>query len=489
MNEKKIYIPVTMNENDNDGKKAYARVIFTFVYMYRLYRKGTIDKNHVCYVNALYNLASVITASVLKKIYDSSCNETIEKYRRENDIAVLANTKYCIENSTDTYYNKNGRLITDIVDKDLYDGIHENINKGLSERSVMVENVVYDIINYCKDIPDNIIFSDEKYRPVDENGDRLTDENGKKLVFDVNFLTRPITAKRLNRHIYVSEVLTSAKNNDKVIVKEKSSLLQLFHKRLRRYIDNNDTKCEVNHKYTYLDKVYTDENGDSYMYYERYLGYNQFKFNVNDSYSSGHKKLSCDDKALYDFNELVKLLNLTDIQKRVLECRLKNGGQYGVKSISTMTGVPVNSVKSALRVIRDKAIKCKIIPMTENYITNDDTEIKTGLDLEKMNDVNIGIYAIEKAYSDGGRIAKREKGKMFKINKSFKPADISTLIRINYRKKKGYNSKCKDISNFKATCKPIVKRSYNEFSLYTYEFNKLIDTWDKGITERATKTN
>lgn len=181
-------------------------------------------------------------------------------------------------------------------------------------------------------------------------------------------------------------------------MKEKSSLLQLFHKRLRRYIDDNDTKCEVARKYVYLDKEYTDENGDSYMYYERYLGYNQFKFNVNDSYSSGHKKLSCDDKALYDFTELVKLLNLTDIQKRVLECRLKNGGQYGVKSISTMTGIPVNSVKSALRVMRDKAIKYKIMPATENYITNDDTEIKTGLNLENMNDVNVGILAIDNMY-------------------------------------------------------------------------------------------
>lgn len=211
MNEKKIYIPVTMNENDSDTKKAYARVIFTFVYMYRLYRKGTINKNHVCYINALYNLASVITASVLKKIYDSSCNKTIEGYRRENDIAVLANTKYCVENSTNTHYNKNGELETDIVDRDLYDGIHTNINKGLSERAVMVENVVYDIIRYCKDIPDDIIFNDEKYRPVDENGDRLTDENEKKLVFDVNFLTRPITTKRLNKRIYITEVLTSEK--------------------------------------------------------------------------------------------------------------------------------------------------------------------------------------------------------------------------------------------------------------------------------------
>lgn len=391
MNEKKIYKPMTMNENDSDAKKAYARIIFTFVYMYRLYRKGTIDKNHVCFVNALYNLASVITASVLKKIYDSSCNKTIEGYRRENDIAVLANTKYCVENSTDTYYNKNGELETDIIDRDLYDGIHTNINKGLSERAVMVENVVYDILNICRKIDDKTIFENCLYDIENEEGEIVT--------VKVNFMTRPINTKRLNRRIYVSEVLTGAKS-DKLIIEEKTSILQLLHKKLRKYIDDNDTKCEVSHKYIYLDKMYTDENGDNYMYYERFMGYD-FNFKANDFYvkkSKINSDLANDSFDFDNFNEIVRLLNLTDIQKKVLQCRLKNGGQFGVKSISTMTGIPVNSVKSALRVMRDKAIKSKIMPMTENYITNDDTEIKTGLNLENMNDVNVGILAIDNMY-------------------------------------------------------------------------------------------
>lgn len=502
MNEKKIYKPI---QNDCT---AYAKIIFAFIAMYRKYRNNEISVNDTNYVNALYNLASVIVASVLKKIYDDSCNKTIESYRRENDLATLANTKYCVENATETHYNKKGKLVTDIVDTDLYIGIHENIDKGLSERSVMVENVVCDIISYCAKIPLEIVNNDYDYKPGD----------GK--IYKVNFLTRPITTKHLNRRIYVCEVLSTETENSKIIVEEKTSLLQLFHKRLRRYIDNNDTKCEVARKYVYLDKEYTDNNGNTYMYYERYLGYD-FKFNVNDSYSKGHKDLECGDKSLYEFNEIVKLLNLTPPQKKVLECRMKNGGRYGVKSISTMTGIPVNSVKSALREIRNKAVKFKIVPPTENYIDKE-TAVNTEINLEKMNDVSIGLHVIDNIYAGmksgdkehntavnvltaksiichekkvvdndsikelpyttksidymtAVKLMKCEKIKLsdkkekhtytfkpytFHIEKDFKPININTLIRINYRKKKGYDSKCKDVSSFKANCNIITNREY-----------------------------
>ena len=87
---------------------------------------------------------------------------------------------------------------------------------------------------------------------------------------------------------------------------------------------------------------------------------------------------------------------MTDIQKVVLSYRLKDGGIYGYKAIATATGYSVDTVKSCLKYIRRKAVNANIIPATNNLISDDNTKIKTGVDLSKCTDVAIGVDLIDR---------------------------------------------------------------------------------------------
>ena len=123
------------------------------------------------------------------------------------------------------------------------------------------------------------------------------------------------------------------------------------------------------------------------------LNYNCFDFSLNDSYSSEKEYI----KTEYDrFCEIVNELKLTDMQKVVLSYRLKDGGIYGYKAIATATGYSVDTVKSCLKYIRRKAVNANIVPATNNLISDDNTKIKTGVDLSKCTDVSIGVNLIDK---------------------------------------------------------------------------------------------
>lgn len=366
----------------------YGKTIYNFVKLQRRVTTGEITKNNKDYTDSLYSLATVIVATVLKKIYQISGNENIRRLKNLNfDKKTLDNIKYATENSTKTVFNSNGVQEVKIIDRQLYDSIKELINMGISDNMELIHNCVCNLLEYVNGLTideimqDSIFFSD--------------DENNCNVYPSVNFLTKVITVEYISNRIYITDFMTvnddSNKHKVKVNIVESTQLQELY-RNVRRDIREHDEQYEIDRKYMFVDKL--DENGE--LVYENMLNYNCFDFSLNDSYSRNKRH----EKTEYErFCEIVDELKLTDMQKVVLSYRMKDCGIYGYKAIATATGYSVDTVKSCLRYIRRKAVNAGIVPATYNLINDENTKIKTDIDLSKCSDTTIGVNLIDKTRS------------------------------------------------------------------------------------------
>ena len=366
----------------------YGKIIYDFVKQQRLVCTGEITKNHKDYTDSLYSLATVIVATVLKKIYQASGNENIRSLKNQNfDKKTLDNIKYAVENSAKTTFNKNGSQIVEIIDTDLYNSIEELIKRGISDNMELIHNCICNLLEYVNGLTDTEIMTDNVF---------FSDDNENCNVYPpTNFLTKLITVEHISNKVYITDFLTVNEGSDKHKVKinvETTSKLQDLYKLVRRDIREHDENLEVDKNYIFVDKI--DDDGN--LVYENMLNYNCFDFSLNDSYSSEKEYIRTE----YDrFCEIVDELKLTDIQKSVLSYRLKDGGIYGYKAIATATGYSVDTVKSCLRYIRRKAVNAGIVPATYNLINDENTKIKTDIDLSKCSDTAIGVNLIDKTRS------------------------------------------------------------------------------------------
>ena len=397
----------------------YGKIIYDFVKYQRRVTTGEITKNHKGYTDSLYSLATVIVATVLKKIYQASGNENIRHLKNQNfDKRTLDNIKFAVENSTKTTFNKNGKQVVEIIDRDLYDSIKELINNGISDNMELIHNCICNLLEYVNGLTTTEIMTDSVF---------FSDDGENCNVYPpVNFLTKLITVEHISNKVYITDFLTINEDSDKHKVKiniENTSKLQDLYRLVRKDVREHDENLEVDKNYIFVDTI--DENGN--LVYENMLNYNCFDFSLNDSYSSEKEYI----KTEYDrFCEIVNEFKLTDMQKVVLSYRLKDGGIYGYKAIATATGYGVDTVKSCLKYIRRKAVNANIVPATNNLISDDNTPIKTGVDFSKCTDISIGVYLIDKTRAN-----------MIKDNiiidlshvrdKRFKDIDISIKYYVN----------------------------------------------------------
>lgn len=397
----------------------YGKIIYDFVKYQRLVTTGEITKNAKRYTDSLYSLATVIVATVLKKIYQASGNENIRNLKNQNfDKRTLDNIKYAVENSTKTMFNENGNQIVEIIDVDLYNSIKELIKNGISDNMELIHNCICNLLEYVNGLTATEIMTDNVF---------FSDDNENCNVYPpTNFLTKLITVEHISNKVYITDFLTVNEDSDKHKVKvnvETTSKLQDLYRLVRKDVREHDENLEVDKNYIFVDKV--DDDGN--LVYENMLNYNCFDFSLNDSYSSEKEYI----KTEYDrFYEIVNELKLTDIQKVVLSYRLKDGGIYGYKAIATATGYSVDTVKSCLKYIRRKAVNANIVPATNNLISDDNTLIKTGVDLSKCTNTAIGVNLIDKTRAN-----------MIKdniiidlshvSNKRFKDIDISIKYYVN----------------------------------------------------------
>lgn len=374
-----------LNYKPIDPSTEYGKIIYDFVKYQRRVTTGEITKNHKGYTDSLYNLATVIVATVLKKIYQASGNENIRRLKNQNfDKRTLDNIKYAVENSTKTTFNKNGSQVVEIIDVDLYNSIKELIKNGISDNMELIHNCICNLLEYVNGLTAAEIMTDDVF---------FSDDSENCNVYPpVNFLTKLITVEHISNKVYITNFLTVNEDSNKHKVKvniETTSKLQDLYRLVRKDVREHDENLEVDKNYIFVDKL--DEDGN--LVYENMLNYNCFDFSLNDNYSREKEYV----KTEYDrFCEIVTELKLTDMQKVVLSYRLKDGGIYGYKAIATATGYSVDTVKSCLKYIRRKAVNANIVPATNNLISDYLTKIKTGVDLSKCTDVSIGVNLIDK---------------------------------------------------------------------------------------------
>lgn len=363
----------------------YGKIIYNFVKLQRLVTTGEITKNNKDYTDSLYELATVIVATVLKKIYQVSGNENIGRLKNLNfDKRVLDNIKYTTENSTKTVFNSNGVQKVKIIDEDLYNSIEELINMNISDNMELIHNCICNLLEYVSGLTTEEIMQDDVF---------FSDDDSNCNVYSpVNFLTKVITVEHINNRVYITDFLTVNDDDNKHKIKVnvvESTRLQELYRNVRRDIREHDEQFELDRNYVFVDKL--DENGE--LVYENMLNYNCFDFSLNDSYSRDKRH----EKTEYErFCEIVDELKLTDIQKVILSYRIKDCGIYGYKAIATATRYSVDTVKACLKYIRRKAVNAGIVPATYNLISDDNTPIKTGVDLSKCTNISVGVNLIDK---------------------------------------------------------------------------------------------
>lgn len=401
-NEKKTYKPI---ERPTNGENNFAERVFAFVDYQRAVSSGVMDKNCKCYTNALYSLSDSLVSCVLKKIYGSSCNETIRKMRAERDKYILDNLSYASDNSREKGYNSNGEPIEIIKDSELDKSIKTLIGEGVSSRFDLVQNTALSILETVSRLTPEEIMRDELWTP--EEPEDETEPDGEPEEIYVNFLTKQIYQKRVNRRVYITDFLTQSDKTKEDQIKTvtiETTALQSFCKDIRAYILDENRPSENPQKFYYIDNTYETEDGETVSVYERFIPSVMFDFNgLETRRALGERDPEPEDQtetprprvmkkeelqtvslntmitermslplnpayAYESLETLVSLLGLTDKQQKVLAYRLKSSGAYGSKAISSATGYSLNTVKSALREIRRKMRESGLTAEIETYI-------------------------------------------------------------------------------------------------------------------------
>lgn len=385
-NDKHVYKPV-----EDDGTP-YANTLYRFVYYMRAVRSKkprwkNFDINTPCFINALYALSNMVVASVLKKIYHASANKTILTYRALDDVHDLYCTAYASEHATQTRHKKDGTQYTEIIDADLNEYEKTALKNGLSERMNMVQHTATWLIEYCAKLSDAEIIKDVIFDGVDYDAERDGEiVNGDKFGGDgkphrVNFMTRPLVIKRPNKRVYFTDLMNDNKNktgsSSVHMVRERTTLLQMLHRVVRDYIDDNDSKIALSRKYYYIDMEVTDADGNTIECYERTLQYTERSFDGGILINrDGKKTIAHGDSVVID--DYIQRMELTAPQTEILKYRLMSGGAYGYKAIATATGRTASTVKSIMRGIRVKAEKIGL--KSNDNVCDDNTAIQGARD-------------------------------------------------------------------------------------------------------------
>jgi len=391
-NEKKTYRPI---ERPTGGENSFAERVFAFVDYQRAVSSGAMDKNCKCYTNALYSLSDALVSCVLKKIYNSSGNETIRKMRAQRDKSILDNIQYASNNAREKGYNKDGEPIEIIKDSELDRSIKTMISEGVSSRFDLVQSTALAILETVSSLTPEEIMRDELWRP-DETENESGETENESGEIAVNFLTKQIVETRLNRRIYITDFLTQSDKtqNDQIkTVTFETTRLQSYCKSIRAYILDENRPEENPQKFCYIDHTIETEEGETVSVYERFIPSVMFDFRGAETRPSiieidpdkrpprlplvkSPEELSAleiiptsgelailplNPRAYISFETLVSKLKLTETQQKIIAYRLKSSGSYGTKAIATATGLSLNTVKSGLREIKNKLIKSGLV--------------------------------------------------------------------------------------------------------------------------------
>lgn len=281
------------------------------------------------YTAELLNLATATAQSVLKKcvdpqrksatdretVSDSGLSPALVSVKRGivADLAHLANLADSHNRATELCYNKNGDLVSVVVDKTAEKSATALQGETLTDGLDLVNTAVVAILEQSAD----------------------------HSAVGVGFMETPYTLRRLSRRVIIKSE-DSAKWED-----VETSPIREVYRTIRREVQaSRAVQADPRNGYLYIEDMTADPDSTATETIYRRL----HKWADLGGYThDGH--YTADAQTLMDYNAVVAQLNLTDRQARIVALRMSG---YGRKAIATYLGISESSVKTILRRLQER---------------------------------------------------------------------------------------------------------------------------------------
>ena len=316
-----------------------------FTTLLRTYETATRNRNgntdtETAYTNALTELATACTFSVLKKLCNvggtltetskstTDTAKTIRQLRQSlaKDLHDLNRLAYASNNATALEYNQDGDLQSVVKDKDLYNALTALCADTFGDGIDLMHTAVTTILT----------------------------ETAKTTDLTADFMETPYNVRRLKRKVYIKDV-----NSLGGYETTQTTAIQEVYKAIRRDIESNRVMQFANNKYTYLESVATDTESDTETaIYRRLPKYSGLAYEMTD-YNGKITAITTDSETVDTTDRIIKKMNLTEKQAKVLQLRQSG---YGQRAIATYLGVTPQAIQNTLKQIQVKAVAIGLTP-------------------------------------------------------------------------------------------------------------------------------
>ena len=318
-------------------KKTTTTKTNAFSDLLRTYENATRHKNEnektkTDYENALTDLATACTFSVLKKLCNvggtvtessksiSDTTKTIRQLRQSlaKDLHDLDRLAYASNNATAIEYNQDGEIQTVVKDKELQSALTDLCADTFGDGIDLMHTAIITIL----------------------------DETEKATDLTADFMEKPYNVRRLKRKVYIKDV-ESLGGYETV----KTTAIQEVYKAIRRDIGSSRTMQVASHKYTYLESILTDTDSNTETeIYRRLPKYSGLAYEQKD-FNGKITRITADAETVDKTDRIISKLNLTKRQATILNLRLSG---YGQRAIATYLGVTYQAVQNSLKKIQEK---------------------------------------------------------------------------------------------------------------------------------------
>lgn len=322
-----------------------------FTTLLRTYETATRNRNgntdtETAYTNALTELATACTFSVLKKLCNvggtvtettkstTDTAKTIRQLRQSlaKDLHDLNRLAYASNNATALEYNQDGDLQSVVKDKDLQNALTALCADTFGDGIDLMHTAVTTILT----------------------------ETAKATDLTADFMETPYNVRRLKRKVYIKDA-----NSLGGYETTQTTAIQEVYKAIRRDIESNRTMQIASNKYTYLESIATDTESDTETaIYRRLPKYSGLAYETTD-YNGKITAITADTETVDTTDRILEKLNLTAKQAKILELRQSG---YGYKAIATYLGVTHNAVINTIKKVQKKAVAIGLTP-THTTIT------------------------------------------------------------------------------------------------------------------------
>ena len=297
------------------------------------------------FTNELYALAQAAAMSVIKKCIDpqrktagnmetvsnSGHNPALAAVKRGimSDLALLENTAAAHNAAVEWKFNKDGYVVSEIVDKAAAESADKLSVECLTDGIDLVQTAAVAIL--------------------ETSAEHATPASG--------WMEAPYTVNRISRKVYIRLEDTAE------WVDEETSPIREVYRTIRREVQNSRAiQADPRNGYLYIEDTATDPDSTAVETIYRRLG----KYADLGGYTcdmNGRPKYdgvyTADMQSVIDYNDIVERLNLTTRQAEIVRLRMRG---YGYKAIATYIGVSFQAVQNAIYKVQAKCEKIGFTP-------------------------------------------------------------------------------------------------------------------------------